>query len=314
MVGVTKCIVGMTKSFWYYWSMKLLSLENPFGASVYHEENVSSTMDLARVLAGQNKSHGTVITADFQEAGRGRLKRSWFMNRGENLMFTILLRYADVESIPKALTLKTGLAVSLAVEDLAPDLLGSVMVKWPNDVMIGSSGEEAARKAAGILTETDGRNVFIGVGVNVLQREFTAEHRWKAVSIIRALDEKRSALPSASGSIQRQIPVLPENARFILLEKILLRLYEEIEKPPDGNASGIFHGSKQNTADWRERLLKRLYKKDRMIAFAQGPADSENLVEGILKGIGPGGELLIIPKGEKKERAFVTGELRIAKQ
>ena len=72
--------------------MRLLDIKNPFGAPVYHEETVSSTFDAARILAGKSEAHGTVIAADFQEAGRGRQNRSWAADRGKNLMFTILLR------------------------------------------------------------------------------------------------------------------------------------------------------------------------------------------------------------------------------
>jgi BirA family transcriptional regulator, biotin operon repressor / biotin---[acetyl-CoA-carboxylase] ligase len=256
--------------------MKLLKLNNPFGAPIYHEETVSSTFDIARILAEQGEPHGTVIIADFQEAGRGRLNRPWVTERGKSLMFTIILRYAGASSIPNALTLRTGLAVSLAVEDLAPALTGGpVRIKWPNDVMIN------ARKAAGILTETDGKIVYIGVGINVAQQEFPEEYRSKAGSIIH----------SFSG--------LAENARFDLLEKILSRFYEEIENQ-----------SAKNDA-WRERLLNRLYKKGETVSFAEGAADSEKIVEGVLSGLGPGGELLIIPKGEEKARSFITGELRV---
>jgi len=261
--------------------MKLLKLNNPFGAPVYHEETVSSTFDLARVLAGQNEPHGTVITADFQEAGRGRLNRRWVTERGKSLMFTIILRYVDVSSIPPALTLRAGLAVSLAIEDLAPALAGGhVRIKWPNDVMMNG------RKVAGILTEADGKNVFIGVGVNVAQEEFPEQYRSKA------------------GSIIHSFPALTENARFELLEKILFRLYAEIENPTAESLTA-------EGGTWREHLLTRLYKRGETVAFAEGAADSEDIVEGILSGLGPGGELLIIPKGEEKERSFITGELRV---
>jgi BirA family biotin operon repressor/biotin-[acetyl-CoA-carboxylase] ligase len=179
--------------------------------------------------------------------------------------------------MPSALTLRAGLAVSLAVEDLAPVLTGgAVKVKWPNDVMING------RKAAGILTEADGETVYIGVGVNVAQKEFPGQYR------------------SRAGSIIQSFPSLSENARFDLLEKILSRLYAEIEKPQPAG-----------TESWRECLLERLYKKGETVTFAEGAADSENIIEGILSGLGPGGELLIIPNGEEKERSFITGELRV---
>jgi len=260
--------------------MKLLTIKNPFSAPVYHEETVTSTFDAARQLAKQGEVHGTVIAADFQEAGRGRQNRPWAAEKGKNLLFTILLSYENISSIPVALTLRTGLAVSLAVEDLAPSLAGLVKLKWPNDVMIYAVKDETARKAAGILTETDGKNVFIGVGVNVSQREFPEEYRSKAISIAQA------------------VPDLAEDSRFSLLEKILVRLYEEIEAP-------------NKPAMWRERIMERLYKKGEAVIFAEGAADSNNLIEGTLSGIGPKGELLIIPGGEERERAFMTGELRV---
>jgi BirA family biotin operon repressor/biotin-[acetyl-CoA-carboxylase] ligase len=259
--------------------MKALDIKNPYNAPIYHEETVTSTFDIARALAERNEPHGTVITADFQSAGKGRQGRSWTTERGKNLLFTLMLRYGDFSSIPQALTLKTGLALSLAIEDLilsvspsvARDLV--VTVKWPNDVMI------ASRKTAGILTETDGKNIFIGVGVNVGQEEFPEAYQSKA------------------GSIIRFCPALAEDARFILLEKILSRLHREIEErePPL----------------WRERLTQRLYKRGEIITFVPGATDSNCLIEGTLSGIGNDGELLIIPSGEEKERAFVTGELRV---
>ena len=245
------------------------------------------------MLATRGEAHGSVICADQQEAGRGRLNRSWITDRGRNLLFTILLRYGDFSSIPALLTLKTGLAVSLAVEDLVPALAGQVLVKWPNDVMLNYRETQPAsvkpeatfRKVAGILTEADGNCVYIGVGVNVSQTEFPEEYRSKAGSIIQAF------------------PALPENARFVLLEKILSRLYEEIECP-------LAYGEK-TSALWRESLVERLYKRGETVTFAEGSADSGSVVEGTLSGLGPLGELLIIPKGERKERAFVTGELRV---
>ena len=266
----------------HYLFMKQLALKNPFGAPVYHEETVSSTFDVARGLALRGGAHGTVISADFQEAGRGRQSRSWKAEKGRNLLFTILLLYREFSSVPAALTLRTGLAVSLAVEELAPALAGKVKVKWPNDVMIGS------RKVVGILTESDGNCVFIGVGVNIMQTEFPDDFRSKAGSIVHALQEE------SSGVNADLVYGINDESRFFLLEKILLHLHEEIEKPQ---------------SFWHERLSGRLYKKGEKVTFAEGAANSENLVTGTLSGISDTGELLIIVDGE--ERAFVNGELRV---
>jgi BirA family biotin operon repressor/biotin-[acetyl-CoA-carboxylase] ligase len=269
-----------------------LSLSNPFGAPVYHADTVSSTMDEARLLAEQGAAHGTALTADFQEAGRGRVRsRPWLADRGKNLFFTILLRYPKIQGyspdIPQAITLKTGLAIAQAVEDFAPPLLGTVQVKWPNDIMAGG------RKIAGILTEGDGTRVFIGIGVNVAQTEFPPELRSKAGSIALALASAAAPADAA--------PTLSVESRFSLLEKILARLHAELETAEGGSDSGA----------WRERLRARLYRRGEGVCFIEGAADSGKEVTGVLTGIGDGGELLIIPNGETEARAFVTGELRV---
>jgi len=260
--------------------MKRLTVHNPFNAPVFHEDTVDSTMNVSRILARQGEPHGTVISADFQKEGRGRIKgRPWDMERGINLAFTILLRFPGVQDIPRALSLRTGLAVSLAIEDFAPVLAGRVFIKWPNDVLIGKA------KAAGILVEADGGNVHIGIGINVAQRQFPDFLRDKATSISLAAGRE-----IASGEC------------LSLLEKILMRLHAEIE----------ISGGGQN-GDWRKYIEARLYQKGEPVCFAEGPADSGKIITGILCGIGPEGDLLIAPSGgrEGETVSFTTGELRL---
>ncbi|MCL2181711.1 MAG: biotin--[acetyl-CoA-carboxylase] ligase [Treponema sp.] len=255
--------------------MDKLNITNPFNAPVYYLETVSSTMDISRKLSAAGEPHGTVITADFQEAGRGRIRsRTWEMEKNTSLPFTILLRYPRIENIPRALTLRTGLAVSLAIEDFAPYLKGSVFVKWPNDIMIGS------KKNAGILCEADEGTVYLGIGINVSQKEFPSHLREKAASIITNVDSGTNVTGD----------------RFILLEKVLSRLYNEIETPLEN--------------DWRLRLEKRLYKINSHVAFIDGAADNGREVKGVLKGIGNDGDILIALDGGEEVKSFFTGELK----
>jgi len=268
--------------------MRLLDIHNPFNAPVFYEETVTSTMEVSRLLAQDNAGHGTVITADFQEAGRGRIRgRKWEMEKGQALAFTVLLRFA---AIPTALGLRTGLAVALAIEDFAPTLSGKALIKWPNDILLPSvhdpqpspegegsplENKMSTLKAAGILAEADGCNVHIGIGVNVAQKQMPDFLRGKATSLSLATGLEYN-----------------EADRFILLEKILSRLRDEIESD-----------------DWRERVEARLYKKGEQVCFAKGAADSGQLMTGTLKGIGPEGELLITPPGETTPLSFTAGEL-----
>jgi len=268
--------------------MRQLDLCNPFNAPVFHEETVGSTMDVSRLLAGQGAApHGTVVCADFQGAGKGRIPgRQWNTGRMDSLLFTVLLRFRGVGHIPKALTLRVGLAVALAIEDFAPTLRDRVMVKWPNDIMLPAPGSRPGSqgsvfgKAVGILAEADGGNVHVGIGVNVTQKEFPPGLQGKATSVALATDAE-----------------IESGRRFVLLEKILARLRLELE-PADAAET------------WRKRIEARLYMRGEKAGFAEGIAGSAVALTGTISGIGPDGELLIVPDGETGARAFVSGELR----
>ena len=268
-----------------------VDIVNPYNAPVYHEGCVSSTMDFIRDLAGRGNPHGTVIWADFQESGRGRLGRLWKTEKGQALMFSIFLKFSDFSLVPIALTLRTGLAVSLAIEDFLPALTGYVQVKWPNDVMLISKNKKTAKKAVGILAEAENANVYLGIGVNITQRKFPKELEVKAGSLILTFLElfPDSDLPAI---------LLAPDAAHKLLEKILFRLYRELEEPKE-------------QCSWKTRLEERLYMRAKKVNFAVGKADSANLIQGHLAGIGEGGELLLIPQGETEPRAFITGELLV---
>ena len=251
-------------------------------------------MDIVRELAGKGEPHGTVILADFQESGRGRQGRPWITDKGQNLMFSIFLKFPDFSAIPGALTLKTGLAVSLAIENFVPGLAGSVKVKWPNDIMLLTDGaasgkSQAARKAVGILTEAEGAKVYIGIGVNLARQYFPPDLQNKAGSLLSVYKEKFPGLETPESLVSVDAP-------YQLLEKILHYLYNELEEPE---------------FPWKSRLEERLYKQGETVSFAQGAADSKNIIQGHLAGIGEGGELLLIPEGEEAPRAFTTGELQI---
>jgi BirA family biotin operon repressor/biotin-[acetyl-CoA-carboxylase] ligase len=236
----------------------------------------------ARALAARGARHGTVVAADFQEAGRGRMgNRQWQAGKGQSLLFALLLRYPGIASIPAALTLRAALALTQAIEHIAPALTNSLRIKWPNDVMLPVGG--AYRKTAGILAEGDGRWVFVGVGVNVHQTLFPEDIRNKAGSIAQALGA------AAAG--------LPPDARFGLLAAFLARLHADLEAQAGA------------APPWREQLEERLYLRGSRARFIAGPADAGRAVEGLLYGVGVGGELLL--QTEQGIESFVAGELEV---
>lgn len=123
-------------------------------------ETGSTNADLAaRLAAGERLAEGTWLVADRQSAGRGRQGRTWFDGAG-NFMGSTVVHRGTVDPPPGTLALVAGLAVHEAVSPLLPPPNRAVL-KWPNDVMIGPA------KLCGILLESAGSSIVIGVGVNL---------------------------------------------------------------------------------------------------------------------------------------------------
>lgn len=121
-----------------------------------------STNSRATDLAESGAPHGTVVVADEQTGGRGRLGRRWISPPGRNIYVSMLLRPDIPNAEAPRLSLVAGIALADATE--AAGVPGSL--KWPNDLFLGD------RKAAGILAEMASggdrvRHVVIGVGINV---------------------------------------------------------------------------------------------------------------------------------------------------
>ena len=127
---------------------------------VRHYDRLGSTNDEARRLADAGAAHGTVVHADEQSSGRGRLARRWFSPPG-NLYLSIVLRL----DLPPERSVEVGFLAALAVADAVDALLPRhtrAMLKWPNDVLVKDG------KIAGILAEQAGAAMILGIGLNVL--------------------------------------------------------------------------------------------------------------------------------------------------
>lgn len=123
-------------------------------------ETGSTNADLAQALAsGERPGEGDWLIADRQTAGRGRQGRAWFDGHG-NFMGSTIVRLGPGDPTPGTLALVAGLAVHEAVSLLVPPPQ-LVLLKWPNDLMIGGA------KLCGILLERVGDAVVVGIGVNL---------------------------------------------------------------------------------------------------------------------------------------------------
>ncbi|MHB0915753.1 MAG: biotin--[acetyl-CoA-carboxylase] ligase [Thermoleophilia bacterium] len=133
------------------------------GTSVRHFEAIGSTADTARELAVKGVPDGTVVTAESQTAGRGRMERAWITPPGVAIALSVIL-YPDFT--PPQVPL-LGLATSLAVSQAVESVTGlKPVLKWPNDIFIDG------KKIAGVLVEMAAeidrvRWVVVSTGINV---------------------------------------------------------------------------------------------------------------------------------------------------
>jgi len=128
------------------------------GRYIRWHDTLSSTNDLATSLAEIQVPEGTVIVAEEQTAGRGRMGRPWVSPRGGIWLSVILRPHLPLAQVPIV-----GFAASTAVARAIRVTTGLLArVKWPNDVLING------RKVAGILAEAgpDGEWVVVGIGIN----------------------------------------------------------------------------------------------------------------------------------------------------
>ncbi|MGH7639006.1 MAG: biotin--[acetyl-CoA-carboxylase] ligase [Gemmatimonadaceae bacterium] len=125
-------------------------------------DSTPSTMDMAHMSSERGVTRGLLVVADAQEAGRGRMGRSWSSPPGAGVWCTMVEKPRDRDALG-VLSLRVGLLLAESLSELAN---ADAQVKWPNDVMLDR------KKLAGILTEASWigatlNYVAIGVGVNV---------------------------------------------------------------------------------------------------------------------------------------------------
>lgn len=133
-------------------------------------DEVDSTNNYLRLHAPDEVADIVLATAEFQSSGRGQRGNSWESQRGENLVFSLLVR----PLLPVSHIFSLSEACALAIRDALANYTEGVEVKWPNDIYWHE------KKIAGILIETTltGKlieDAIIGVGVNVNQGQFLSD-------------------------------------------------------------------------------------------------------------------------------------------
>ena len=141
---------------------------------IHYFASLGSTMTEAARLAEAGTPHGTVVLAEEQLAGVGRLGRTWLSPPGAGVYCSILLRLRLSPANMPIASLLVGLAAADAIQKTTNLLCD---LRWPNDVLI------AERKVAGILTHLVGDCIIAGIGINVNQLGFPSDLRTPATSL-----------------------------------------------------------------------------------------------------------------------------------
>jgi BirA family biotin operon repressor/biotin-[acetyl-CoA-carboxylase] ligase len=152
------------------------------GRNIHYEESVESTQRIAHRFASEDVPEGTVIIAEEQLSGRGRMDRKWHSPKYTGIWMSLIIRPNIPLSKAPQLTLLTAVAIVQAIEETT-DLLPEI--KWPNDILING------KKVTGILTELQAEadrihSIIIGIGLNVNQtmEDFPLELRETASSLL----------------------------------------------------------------------------------------------------------------------------------
>ena len=196
----------------------------PWTVTVVPETGSTNTDLVAAAAAGA--PHGSVLVADHQTAGRGRLDRGWSAPPGTNLLVSILFR--DVAGPLHRSTQRVAVAAARACESVAgvrPAL------KWPNDLLLDG------RKLAGVLAQAgavDGRVAFVvvGIGLNIGWAPQGAARlpRGTRDDVLRALLTALTALPQDIGEEYRhRLGTIGENVRVELPDGVLSGVAEDVD-------------------------------------------------------------------------------------
>jgi len=241
----------------------LASRGGRLGKPLHLLDETVSTNDDAKRAAKEGAPHGATWVAETQTHGRGRQGRVWTSPRGENLLFSVLLRIPCSPSRVPPLALVCGLAVRDAIAKALGDegvlRRGRVRVKWPNDVVVvdavdPSSDDAGSRmkKIAGILVESSVLgskvdSIVIGVGVNVHTREFPPELAPIATSLSlegRSTETRAEILADILSGLDRDIEHVAHRGLGLVHSRLTTHdaLHGRNVESEDGSVAGVACG------------------------------------------------------------------------
>ena len=152
--------------------MKTIHFETIDSTNTYLKENYSKLDDF------------TFVSADFQSKGRGRNNRNWKSEKGESLLFSLLIKDESLMKEFKSLSIISALSLIQTFETMG---IKDLSIKWPNDIYYKDN------KLVGILLEavstTKLECLIVGIGINVNQKEFEGDYKRQPTSLYKILNK-----------------------------------------------------------------------------------------------------------------------------
>jgi len=178
-------------------------------------DEVDSTNAEALRLIAEGQAAPLLVLAERQSAGRGRRGRAWSSPFAQNLYYSLVLRVDGGMRQLEGLSLVVGLAVREALLAMG---IASAGLKWPNDVLVGTS------KVAGILLELVGDpadvcHVVLGIGINVNMKEADIDQAWTSLCLETGQLVDRNRLAAALGDNLRLYLARHREHGFAALQK-----------------------------------------------------------------------------------------------
>ena len=243
------------------------------GKRIYYFEEIDSTQNFAQQIASDKKENGTIIIAEKQTAGRGRLDRKWTSPKG-GIWFSLIIHPKFDVSSSTLIPILSAVALSKSIKTV----LGiKTEVKWPNDITMNG------KKVAGMLVDASfqANNIdylILGIGIN-----FDID--------VKKLEKRLSKTPNFYGvnSLRRKDDKTPPK---VLLKEFLLQFEKNLSQLDNGKKSKI-------VKEWTKRAVgigKRITINT-----------SNGKISGISQGIDNDGALKIKTRNETKK--FFVGDV-----
>ncbi|MGN7476454.1 biotin--[acetyl-CoA-carboxylase] ligase [Solibacillus silvestris] len=157
-----------------------------YGRQVHYYERVESTQLVAHELVRADAPDGTIVIAEHQTAGRGRMMREWDSSEGKGIWMTLIIRPDIAPHQAPQFTLVTAVSIVQAMKASFKNFTPEI--KWPNDILING------KKTTGILTEMVAeadriQALLIGIGINVNQKRDDFPEQLKQIATSISIEE-----------------------------------------------------------------------------------------------------------------------------